>query len=137
MPSFFEIGGEIIDGSYGYDHRKFRRLRRAIAKKQPMVVADIGANLLLDVIREISTVEEVPYSDMQLRAREWGEKNRRRIKRVLAPLPLPPQVKVGVGILPEVAMAWSRGVGSYDMYTPEIQRYEESVTFGGSGGRQI
>lgn len=137
VASYFEIGGEILDGSYGYNHRKFRRLRRAVERNQPVVVADIVANLLFDSITEISTVEDVPYSDMQLAARKWGEKWQRRIGRILAPLPLAGPVKVAAGTAPTMAIMWSKGVGTYDLQTPEVRRYEESVYFGGSGGRII
>jgi len=40
-------------------------------------------------------------------------------------------------VLPEVVEAWSYGIGSFDMRTPEVQRYEESVHYGGSGGMII
>ena len=137
MTSYYEIGGEIFDGSFGYDHRKFKRVRREIRRGNNHVVASIIAAEVLDKIAQVKAVEDVPYSMLQLRARKWAERNRRRLQRLVAPLPIPSPVKVAVTATPTVVDMWSRGVGSYDMRPPAVQRYEESVHFGGSGGRII
>lgn len=132
--SYYEIGGVILDGSYGYDHRKYKRVQRLIKQGNvglaTAIVFDHVVNLLPDV-------EGIPYSETQLSAREWAKRNKAKWRKTLAPIPLPPQVKVPLMVVPEVVEAWSYATGSYDMRTPEVQRYEESVTWSGSGGRQI
>jgi hypothetical protein len=135
--SYFEIGGVILDGSYGYNHRKFRRLRQAVRKNEPLVVADITTGLVLDIVSEVQPVMDAPRSERIVALEEWGKRNRRRMKRLVAPTPLPVPVKVAVAVLPDVAVAYSRATGSYDMRSPEVQRYEESVHWGGSGGMII
>lgn len=137
MASYYEIGGQIFDGAFGYDHRLFKRAKRAHSRGQHHVVADIAANVVFDKIKQINQIEDIPYSDMQLSAREWAKRNRRRIQRMVAPLPLPPQVKVVLYTAPTVVEMWSYGIGSFDHRTPSVQRYEESVTWGGSGGMII
>jgi hypothetical protein len=137
MASYYEIGGQIFDGSFGYDHRQFKRAKRAYSRGQHHVVADIAANVVFDKIKQINQIEEIPYSDMQLAARRWAEKNRRRVQRITAALPLPAQVKVPFYAAPAVVEMWSYGTGSYDLRTPSVRRYEESVTWGGSGGMII
>jgi len=137
MASYYEIGGQIFDGTFGYDHRKFKRAKRAHSRGQHHIVASIVTNQVLDLVKPIEDVEEIPYSDVQLKAREWAQKNKRTLRRVIAPLPLPPVIKVPLYVAPEVVEAWSYGTGSYDMRTPEVQRYEESVHYGGSGGMII
>lgn len=137
MASYYEIGGQIFDGTFGFDYRKFKRAKRAHGRGQYHIVAGIAVNKLLDLVSEVGRVEDVPYSNVQLKAREWARRNRRTLRRVSAPLPLPPVVKVPLYVVPEVVEAWSYATGSYDMRTPEVQRYEESVHFGGSGGMII
>ncbi len=127
-----------MDGSFGYNHRRFTRFRRAVQQDQPLVVADIAAAHVLDLVKGHGEVELSFERSERLKAlEEWGLRWRRRIKRVAPHLPLTTPVKVGVSILPEAAIMYSRGVGSYDLRTPEVQRYEESVHFGGSGGMII
>lgn len=137
MTSFYEIGGQIFDGSFGYDHRKFKRVRRELKRGNHHIVGGIIASSVLDKVKSIQSVEDIPYSDMQLSARRWAEKNRRRVQRITAALPLPSAVKVPLYAAPTVVEAWSYGVGSYDMRTPQVKRYEESVHWGGSGGMII
>lgn len=132
--SFYEIGGVVLDGSYGFDYRKYKRVQRLIAK------GDVGlaSAIIIDhVVNLIPDKEGIPYSEMQLSAREWAKRNRTKWRRTLAPIPLPPVIKAPLMVVPEVVDAWSRATGSYGMRTPAVQRYEESVTWGGSGGRQI
>lgn len=135
--SYYEIAGQIFDGTFGYDHRKFKRAKRAHSRGQHHIVAGIATNQVLDMVSKVGRVEEVPYSNTQLKAREWARRNRRTLRRVIAPLPLPPVVKVPLYVVPEVVEAWSYATGSYDMRSPAVQRYEESVHFGGSGGMII
>ena len=137
MTSYYEIGGQIFDGSFGYDHRKYKRVRREIRRGNTYVAAGIIAEEVLDKMVQLQSVEDIPYSDMQLKAREWAKKNRRRVQRLVAPLPLPQPVKVAAYSAPVVVDMWSRGVGSYDLRTPSVKRYEESVHWGGSGGMII
>lgn len=132
--SYYEIGGNILDGAYGYDHRKYKRVRRLV--KQGKV--GLGTAVLLDhIVNLVPDVEGIPYSEMQLSAREWAKRNKQKWRRTLAPIPLPEVIKAPLMVVPNVVDAWSRATGSYDMRTPEVQRYEESVTWGGSGGMQI
>jgi hypothetical protein len=138
MASWYEIGGVIMDGSYGYDHRRFMRLRRAILKDKPVVVGDIATHLVLDFVKEYGEVEvEFERSERLQALEDWGQKWKRTSKRLAAPLPMSVPIKLAVAVIPELAIAYSRGVGSYDLRTPEVQRYEESVHFGGSGGMII
>jgi hypothetical protein len=90
MASYYEIGGQIFDGAFGYDHRKFKRAKRAHSRGQHHVVASIATNVVFDKIKQINQIEEIPYSDMQLGARKWAQEKRRTVRRLLAPLPLPP-----------------------------------------------
>lgn len=138
MASWYEIGGVILDGSYGYDHRKFRRLRQAIRKNKPLVVADISTGLVLDFVKDHGPeIDEDVRSDRLKALEQWGLRWRRRAKRIAGPLPVPMPVKVPLAVAPELAIAYSRGVGSYNLRTPEVQTYEESVHWGGSGGMII
>lgn len=137
MPNYYEISGQVFDGSFGYDHRKFKRVQRAIRRGHHHITADVATGVVLDLVKTINQVEDIPYSDMQLKAREWAKKKRRTVQRLVAPLPLPQQVKVPLYVAPTVVEMWSHGVGSYDLRTPSVQRYEESVTWGGSGGMII
>lgn len=137
MTSYYEIGGQIFDGSFGYDHRKYKRVRREIRRGNTHIVGELLALEMLDKIVQATDIEDIPYSDMQLKAREWAKKKRRTVQRLVAPLPLPQAVKVPLYVAPTVVEMWSHGVGSYDLRTPSVQRYEESVTFGGSGGMII
>lgn len=137
MTSYYEIGGQIFDGSFGYDHRKYKRVRREIRRGNTHIVGELLALEMLDKIVQATDIEDIPYSDMQLKAREWAKKKRRTVQRLVAPLPLPQQVKVPLYVAPTVVEMWSHGVGTYDLRTPSVQRYEESVTWGGSGGMII
>ena len=137
MASYYEIGGQIFDGAFGYDHRQFKRAKRAHSRGQHHIVADIATNVVFDKIKQITQIEDIPYSDMQLKAREWAKRNRRRVQRLVAPLPLPAPVKTALYAAPTVVEMWSYGTGSYELRSPSVQRYEESVTCGGSGGMII
>lgn len=137
MASYYEIGGQIFDGAFGYDHRQFKRAKRAHSRGQHYIVADIATNVVFDKIKQITQIEDIPYSDMQLKAREWAKRNRRRVQRLVAPLPLPAPVKTALYAAPTVVEMWSYGTGSYELRSPSVQRYEESVTWGGSGGMII
>ena len=132
--SFYEIGGVVLDGSYGFDYRKFKRVRR-LYKQQKVGLAT--AIVVDHVVNILPDVEGIPYSEMQLSAREWAKRNKAKWRRTLAPLPLPPVIKAPLMVVPSAVDAWSRATGSYDMATPEVRRYEESVTWGGSGGQVI
>ncbi len=134
MVNYYEIGGIVLDGSYGWDYRKYKRVRRLYDQGK----VGMATALLVDhIVEHVPTVDGIPYSEMQLRVRRWAKENKAKWRRTLAPLPLPPAVKAPLMVLPTVADAWSRSTGSYDMATPEVRRYEESVHFGGSGGRII
>lgn len=137
MTSYYEIGGQIFDGSFGYDHRKYKRVRREIRRGNTHIVGELIALEVLDKLVQVQQIEDIPFSDMQLKAREWAKKKRRTVQRLVAPLPLPPAVKVVAYTAPTVVEMWSHGVGSYDLRTPSVQRYEESVHWGGSGGMII
>jgi hypothetical protein len=114
------------------------RLRRAILKDKPVVVGDIATHLVLDFVKEYGEVEvEFERSERLQALEDWGQKWKRTSKRLAAPLPMSVPIKLAVAVIPELAIAYSRGVGSYDLRTPEVQRYEESVHFGGSGGMII
>jgi len=130
LVNYYEIGGVVLDGSYGFDYRKYKRVRRLYDQGK---VGMATAILVDHIVEHVPTVHGVPYSDMQLRVRKWARDNKAKWRRTLAPLPLPPVVKAPLMLVPTVAEAWSYATGSYDMRTPEIQTYEESVTWGGSG----
>lgn len=132
--SFYEIGGVILDGSYGIDTRRFNRIQREYKKGNIGLSVALATEYIVDII---DPVEDIPYSDFQLWLRDWADRNRRRIRRIVSPLPLPPQVKVPLYVLPEVAEMYSYSLGSFDMRSPDVQTYEESVTWGGSGGMII
>lgn len=135
MTSYYEIGGILFDGSYGYDHRKFRRVRRLIKQSKPGLATAVVTQHLVDLVDDSS--KEIPYSDSQLAVREFVKQHRTRYRRAIAALPLPPVVKTPLMVLPEVANMYSYAVGSYDMYTPEIQTYENSMTLGPMTSRVI
>ena len=102
------------------------------------MVGDIATSMVLDFASAHGEVElEFERSKQMQWLERQGKKWRRRAKRIVGPLPIPVQAKVAIAALPEVAIAYSRAVGSYDLRTPEVQRYEESVHWGGSGGRTI
>lgn len=134
MVSYYEIGGIVFDGSYGFDYRKFKRVRRLYDQGKTGMATAILVDHIVD---HITSVDEIPYSEMQLNVRKWAKDTKTKWRRTLAPLPLPEQVKVPLMLVPTVADMWSKATGSYDMATPEVRRYEESVHFGGSGGRVI
>lgn len=122
-----------MDGSVGYDHKRFKRVLREFNRGNNHV----AVGLILDHLIPQTEDADIPYSEMQLAARKYAKKTQRTLKRVVTPLPIPSSAKVAIAATPTVVDMWSRGVGSYDMRTPDVQRYEESVTFGGSGGMII
>lgn len=134
MPSYYEIGGVVLDGSYGFDYRKYKRVRRLYKQGKTGMATAILVDHIVD---NITSVDEIPYSEIQLKVRKWAKDTKQKWRRTLAPLPLPEQVKVPLMLVPTVAEMWSEATGSYDMATPEVRRYEESVHYGGSGGRVI
>jgi len=134
MTNYYEIGGVILDGSYGFDYRKYKRVRRLYDKGE---IGMASAILIDHIVANIESVDDIPYSEMQLKVRKWAKDTKTKWRRTLAPLPIPEQVKVPLMLVPTVAEMWSKATGSYDMATPEVRRYEESVHFGGSGGRVI
>ena len=135
MTSYYEIGGILFDGSYGYDHRKFKRVRRLIEQDKPGLATAVITQHLVDILD--NSDKGIPYSDSQLAVREFVKTHRTRYRKAVAALPLPPVLKVPLMVAPEVANMYSYAVGSYEMYTPEIQAYEDSVTFSSMTSRQI
>ena len=132
--SYFEIGGIILDGSTKYHHPSGKRIKRGLTSGKANLVA-IGASEL--ITRNLSQKEDVPYSDFQLELRKNIRENRRTIRRVIAASPVSAPVGVGALLALTAAEMWTYAVGSYDMYTPEIQRYEESMTIGPMTSRVI
>lgn len=135
MSSYYEIGGILFDGSYGYDHRKFKRVRRLIEQTKPGLATAVITQHLVDLLD--NSDKEIPYSDSQLAVRDFVKTHRTRYRKAIAAMPLPPVLKAPLMVLPEVANMYSYAVGSYEMYTPEIQAYEDSVTFSSMTSRQI
>ena len=135
MSSYYEIGGILFDGSGGYDHRKFKRVRRLIQQENIGLATAVITQHLVDLVDKQN--KDIPYSDHQLAVREWVKDNRTKYRKTLAALPLPATMKVPLMVLPEVLNMYSYAVGSYDMYTPEIQQYENSVTLGPMTSRVI
>jgi hypothetical protein len=132
--SFYEIGGLILDGTYGYDHRRFKKVHNAIKRDKPQVAAAGIADI---VVRNLSETKDIPYSQVQLDLRRQIRKRRSQVRRVISAAPVSAPVAVGAMLLLTTAEMWTYAVGSYDMYTPEIQRYEDSLTHSGMTSRVI
>lgn len=94
-------------------------------------IADIALSML-----PVEAKPGIPYSDMQLATREWVKENRRTVRGLTRALPAAP-VAVGINVALTAAEMWSYAVGSYDLRTPEIQRYEESLVLSGMTGRVL
>ena len=137
MKSYFEIGGIIIDGSAGYDHRKFKRVHRAIYQGKARVAAAGISDIVVSNLQDSNVDKEIPYSETQLAVQEWTKRNRRRMNRLIAAAPVSTPVAVGGHLLLTGAELWSYGVGSYDMATPEIRRYEDSLVLSGMTSRVL
>ena len=125
--SYFEIGGVVLEGTTGYHHPSGKKIKRGLTSDRPDLVA-IGTSDL--IIRNLSEKQDVPYSDFQLELRRRIQENRRTIRRLIGVMPTSAPVGVGALLVLTAAEMWTYAVGSYDMYTPEIQRYEESLTLG-------
>lgn len=103
-------------------------------------MSDITTGLVFDFIKEHGEVSlEFERSERLKQLEAWGKRWRRRAKRFVSipGLPLPMPAKVAISSLPELAVMYSKAVGSYDLRTLGVQRYEESVHWGGSGGMII
>ena len=137
MKSYFEIGGIIIDGSAGYDHRKFKRVHRAIYQDKARVAAAGISDIVVSNLQGSNVDKGIPYSETQIAVQEWTKRNRRRLNRVIAAAPVSTPVAVGAHVLLTGAELWSYAVGSYDMATPEIRRYEESLVLSGMTSRVL
>lgn len=137
MKHLFEIGGIIVDGYAGYDHRKFKRTSRAIHQRKPVVAAVGMSDIVLSNLRDTNVGKEIPYSKGQIAIQEWTKRNRRRMQRLIAAAPVSTPVAVGATVLLTAAELYSYAVGSYDMATPEILRYEDSLTLSGMTTRVI
>lgn len=137
MKHLFEIGGIIVDGYAGYDHRKFKRTSRAIHQRKPTVAAVGMSDIVLSNLRDTNVGKEIPYSEAQIALQEWVKRNRRRVRGLISALPLSKPVAVGAMGLLTAAELYSYAVGSYDMATPEILRYEDSLTLSGMTTRVI
>lgn len=132
--TYFEIGGLIIDGSGGYHHPSGKKIERGIRRGNAPLVARGASNL---VTRNLVDKEGVPYSDHQLALRGWVQDNKRTLRGIVSVLPVTASVAVGfqLSLTGLEMLSYARGV--YDLATPEMLRYEESVAWGGSGGRII
>lgn len=133
--SFYEIGGIIMDGKAGYKHTKFKRTHNAIKKNRPQVAAVHMADIALSNFA--NPTPGVPYSDMQLQMREWVEENRRTVRALTAAVPLSAPVAVGITLALTGVELLSYAVGSFDLRTPEVQRYEESLVLSGMTTRVL
>jgi hypothetical protein len=81
--------------------------------------------------------KDIPYSEWQLDMQDWTRKNRRRLQGLIRAAPVSTPVAVAaIGGLTAIELL-SYAVGSYDMATPEILRYEESLTLSGMTSRVI
>lgn len=133
--TLYEVGGIILDGKTRYNHRKFKRAHNAIKKNRPVVASVQIADIALSML-PVEAKPGIPYSDMQLATREWVKENRRTVRGLTRALPAAP-VAVGINVALTAAEMWSYAVGSYDLRTPEIQRYEESLVLSGMTGRVL
>lgn len=132
--SYFEIGGIVLDGTTDYHHPSGRQIKRGITNARPLLVASGVSNL---ITRNLSESEDIPYSDFQLELRRNIQERRRMIRRIISVAPISAPVGVGLMVALTAAEMWTYAVGSYDMYTPDIQRYEESMTIGPMTSRVI
>lgn len=132
--SYFEIGGLIMDGSAGYHHASGKRIESGIRRGKHNLVSRGISDM---VTRNLDDKKGVPYSDVQLALRGWVQDNKRTVRGITSALPLSAPATVGIHLsLTGLEMlSYARGV--YDLATPEMLRYEESVFWGGSGGRII
>lgn len=137
MKSYFEIGGIIVDGRAGYDHRKFKRVHRAIYQDKARVAAVGMSDIVLSNLSGTNDGKQIPYSQTQIAVQEWSRRNRRRMQRLIAAAPVSTPVAVGATMVLTGAELWSYAVGSYDMATPEIRDYEDSLTLSGMTTRVI
>lgn len=133
--SMYEIGGIIMDGKAGFNHRKFKQAHKAIQKNRPTVAAIHMGDMALSYFAKEKP--DIPYSEMQLNTREWVQKNRRTVRALTAAVPLSAPIAVGVNVALTAAELWSYAVGSYDLATPEILRYEESLVLSGMTSRVL
>ena len=134
--SLYEVGGIILDGKTRYNHRKFKRAHKAIQKNRPVVAAVQMSDIVLSML-PVEAKSGIPYSDMQLATREWVKENRRTVRALTAAVPVSAPIAVGINVALTAAELWSYAVGSYDLRTPEIQRYEESLVLSGMTGRVL
>lgn len=132
--TLFEVGGVILDGTAGYHHASGKRIERGLRLGKPHLV-ERGVSEL--VARNLSSKEDIPYSDLQLSTRQWIEGNKRTVRGVTAALPISAPVTVGINLGLTAAQMWTYAVGSYDMATPEIRQYEESLVLSGMTSRVI
>ena len=77
---------------------------------------------------ELSKSPESPYSLEQLALQEWLQSDESQSKNLTGWAR-----KVFYGTL--YAYAYTEGSKSPDLYSEDQQRYEDSITYGGSGGR--
>lgn len=125
--SYFEIGGIVLEGTSDYHHPSGKQIKRGLTNARPQLVATGVSNL---ITRNLSERSGVPYSDFQLELRESIQNRRRMIRRIISAAPVSAPIGVGALLALTAAEMWTYAVGSYDMYTPEIQTYEESLTLG-------
>lgn len=132
--SYFEIGGIVLDGTTDYHHASGKQIKRGLTNAKPHLVATGISNL---ITRNLSERDGIPYSDFQLELRRNIQNNRRMLRRVISAAPVTAPIAVGGLMLLTASEMWTYAVGSYDMYTPEIQTYEESLTLGSMTTRVI
>ncbi len=132
--SYFEIGGLIMDGTAGYHHVSGKKIERGIRRGNAPLVARGVSDM---VTRNLSDKKGVPYSEGQLALRGWVQDNKRTLRGITSALPLSAPVTVGIQLSLTGLEMLSYARGAYDLATPEMLRYEESVFWGGSGGRII
>jgi serine/threonine-protein kinase RIO1 len=116
---------------------KFKRVHRAIYQGKATVAAAGISDIVVSNLQGSNMDKEIPYSETQIAVQEWTERNRRRLNRVIAAAPVSTPVAVGAHVLLTGAELLSYAVGSYDMATPEIRRYEESLTLSGMTSRVL
>lgn len=134
MVNYFEIGGLLLDGSFGYHHPSGKRIERGFRRGNSSLVARGVSDL---VTRNLDHKTGIPYSEKQLALRGWVQDNKRTVRGITLALPLsvPATVSIHLALTGLEMISYARGV--YDLATPEMLRYEESVYWGGSGGRII
>lgn len=134
--SLYEVGGIILDGKTRYNHRKFKSAHNAIKKNRPVVASVQIADMALSML-PVQEKSGIPYSDTQLSVREWVKENRRTVRGLTGAAPVSAPVAVGINVALTAAEFWSYAVGSYDLRTPAIQRYEESLVLSGMTTRVL